>query len=179
MKKFFVALTLIFLISSVSFGAASNDTSDYVKKEVFEARMDRMEALLEKTVMEIKVENEKLKVENEKFKNEMRSDIQRLDSKIQSLAADVKVLDNRITELDNKLSTRITELDSRLSTRISELDNRLTTTSNIVYWIFAISSVILAVLALKPITDGLRKPQITLEDVERLIDSKLSNQVQV
>ena len=168
MKKFFVALTLIFLISSVSFGAASNDTSDYVKKEVFEARMDRMEALLEKTVMEIKVENEKLKVENEKFKNEMRSDIQRLDSKIQSLAADVKVLDNRITELD-----------SRLSTRISELDNRLTTTSNIVYWIFAISSVILAVLALKPITDGLRKPQITLEDVERLIDSKLSNQVQV
>lgn len=157
MKKFFAAMILIFVISSVSYGAEIKD-GDYIRKEVFDARMDRMEALLEKTVYEIKIENEKFRAENEKFRSEIKADIQ-------NLASDVKVLETRVTELDKRMDTRFGEMDKRLE----EFDKRLTTTSHIVYWIFAISSVILAVLALSPIVEKFRKPSINLTDVEQLV----------
>ena len=164
MKKFFAAMILIFVISSVSYGAEIKD-GDYIRKEVFDARMDRMEALLEKTVYEIKIENEKFRAENEKFRSEIKADIQ-------NLASDVKVLETRVTELDKRMDTRFGEMDTRfgeMDKRLEEFDKRLTTTSHIVYWIFAISSVILAVLALSPIVEKFRKPSINLTDVEQLV----------
>ena len=113
MKKIFAVLILILLMSSVTYGAETEDI--YVRKDVFEARMDRMEALIDKAVIEIKSEIRELKV------------------------------------------------------IIDEMDKRISIISNVVYWIFALVSVILASLALTPIVREFRRPQITLEDVKQVV----------
>ena len=169
MKKFFAAMILIFVISSVSFGAEIKD-GEYIRKEVFDARMDRMEALLEKTVYEIKIENEKfraenekfrseIKAENEKFRSEIKADIQKLDSNIQNLASDVKVLE-----------TRVTELDKRMDTRFSEMDKRISGLERTVYWILTVVGLVLALVALPRLKEiAAIKPSINLTDVEHLV----------
>ena len=115
MKKFLIATLLICILSGKSYGAVSGDTEIYVRKDVFEARMDRMEALIDKAVIEIKSEIRELKV------------------------------------------------------IIDEMDKRISIISNVVYWIFALVSVILASLALTPIVREFRRPQITLEDVKQVV----------
>ena len=158
MKKFFAAMILIFVISSVSFGAEIKD-GEYIRKEVFDARMDRMEALLEKTVYEIKIENEKFRAENEKFRSEIKADIQKLDSNIQNLASDVKVLE-----------TRVTELDKRMDTRFSEMDKRISGLERTVYWILTVVGLVLALVALPRLKEiAAIKPSINLKDVEQLV----------
>lgn len=158
MKKFFAAMILIFVISSVSFGAEIKD-GEYIRKEVFDARMDRMEALLEKTVYEIKIENEKFRSENEKFRSEIKADIQKLDSNIQNLASDVKVLE-----------TRVTELDKRMDTRFSEMDKRISGLERTVYWILTVVGLVLALVALPRLKEiAAIKPSINLTDVEHLV----------
>ncbi|MBQ6434929.1 MAG: hypothetical protein IJJ09_02905, partial [Synergistaceae bacterium] len=151
MKKFFAAMILIFVISSVSYGAENKD-GEYIRKEVFDARMDRMEALLEKTVYEIKIENEKFRAENEKFRSEIKADIQ-------NLASDVKVLE-----------IRVTELDKRMDTRFSEMDKRISGLERTVYWILTVVGLVLALVALPRLKEiAAIKPSINLTDVEHLV----------
>ena len=150
MKKFFAALIFVLLMSSVIYGAETEDI--YVRKDVFEARMDRMEALIEKAVME-------MKAENEKFRNEIRGEISVFKDEIGTK------LQNVLDEINNlKTEIRVLEI------RVSELDHRISIIETIVYWIFAIVSVMLASLALTPIVREFRRPQITLEDVKKLIE---------
>ena len=150
MKKIFAMLILILLMSSVTYGAETEDI--YVRKDVFEARMDRMEALIEKAVME-------MKAENEKFRNEIRGEISVFKDEIGTK------LQNVLDEINNlKTEIRVLEI------RVSELDHRISIIETIVYWIFAIVSVMLASLALTPIVKEFRRPQITLEDVKKLIE---------
>ena len=53
MKKFLTAVLLICILSGKSYGAVSGDTEIYVRKDVFEARMDRQEAIAEKNVIRL------------------------------------------------------------------------------------------------------------------------------
>ena len=150
MKKIFAMLILILLMSSVTYGAETEDI--YVRKDVFEARMDRMEALIEKAITE-------MKAENEKFRSEIRGEISVFKDEIGTK------LQNVLDEINNlKTEIRVLEI------RVSELDHRISIIETIVYWIFAIVSVMLASLALTPIVKEFRRPQITLEDVKKLIE---------
>ncbi|MBQ7262357.1 MAG: hypothetical protein IJR14_01430 [Synergistaceae bacterium] len=81
----------------------------YVRQDVFDARMDRMEALLEKTLIEIKSEiatfksgvrediatfKSEMKEENAALRAEMKKDVGRLETKIEVLTARVDTLQN-------------------------------------------------------------------------------------
>ena len=136
MRKFLSAALLVILFSSVSYGAVSGDMSVYVRQDVFEARMDRLEAMI----------NEKLT----KFASEIQSSIQ-------DIRGDIKVLNARVDGLEKRMSG-------------------LETT---VYWILGLLSFVVGALALTPLLKEVRKPSITLEDVERLIDAKLAVRPQV
>lgn len=115
---------------------ASTDTDNiFIRKDVFEARMDRMEMLLEKTITEIKADNEKSRTE---------------------LKAEIKMLDERI----NSVNARV--------------DSVQTT----VYWGFTVLTLFLALTTFAPalleFIKGLRKPQLTAEDVQNMIDAAIS-----
>ena len=147
---------------------------EYVKKEVFDARMDRMEALLEKTLIEMKADNEKLrsemnglrsevnsavaqmKADNEKFRSEMRADNEKFRSELKA----------EILEVKGSINV--------LNTRMGGMDQRIGDLQSNVSWIFAAMSLLIAVIAFSPALADLfkkfRKPQITMEDVENAID---------
>lgn len=133
--------------------------SEFVRKDIFDARMDRMEALLEKTLFEIKADNEKLrsevntavsqmKADNEKLRSEMRENNLRLEAKIEAQ-----------------------------SIRINSLDTRLDTLQTSVYWGFAVLTVAIGCISLLPaIGDFLknfRKPSVTLDDVKAVVNEAL------
>lgn len=114
---------------------ATDIESVYVRQDVFNARMDRMEMLLEKTITEIKADNEKSRTE---------------------LKAEIKMLDERI----NSVNARV--------------DSVQTT----VYWGFTVLTLFLALTTFAPalleFIKGLRKPQLTAEDVQNIIDAAIS-----
>ncbi|MBQ3376992.1 MAG: hypothetical protein IJG62_01845 [Synergistaceae bacterium] len=114
---------------------ATDIESVYVRQDVFNARMDRMEMLLEKTITEIKADNEKSRTE---------------------LKAEIKMLDERI----NSVNARV--------------DSVQTT----VYWGFTVLTLFLALTTFAPalleFIKGLRKPQLTAEDVQNMIDAAIS-----
>ena len=147
MKKFLAILIILFM-SSVSYGTEAQDV--YVRKDVFEARMDRMEALIDKAVTE-------MKAENDKFRNEMKGEFAAFKDEIGTK------IQNVLDEINNlKTEIRVLEI------RVSELDKRISIIETIVYWIFAIVSVMLASLALTPLVREFRRPQVTLEDVKQV-----------
>ena len=114
---------------------ATDIESVYVRQDVFNARMDRMEMLLEKTITEIKADNEKSRTE---------------------LKAEIKMLDERL----NSVNARV--------------DSVQTT----VYWGFTVLTLFLALTTFAPalleFIKGLRKPQLTAEDVQNMIDAAIS-----
>ena len=118
--------------------------AEYICKDVFDARMDRMEMLMKKTLTEIKADNEKL-----------RSEMRENDTQIRS---EIRVLDSRIDSLNMRLDT-------------------LQTT---VYWGFTLMGLILAFAVLVPslldFFKGFRKPSLTAEDVEKMINAALKQE---
>ena len=102
----------------------SNDNgADYVRRDVFDARMDRLEA----------------------------------------------VIGEKLTQFPSQIHTEILEVRSD----VRVLEARLNGLETTVYWGFAIIAFILAFSAFVPsITEfikGLRRPSVTMEDVERAI----------
>ena len=99
---------------------------EFVKKEVFDARMDRMEAIMEKNLNEIKTGI-----------REIRSEIHRLDGRIQSVQT--------------------------------------------LYWSFAIGFILVFLLlttVMREFVKSLRKPPVTMEDVERAIAAAMGQSPQ-
>ena len=86
---------------------AVSTPDEFIRKDVFDARMDRMEALLEKTLIEIKADNERLrsemKADNERLRSEMKADNERLRSELKedigALRGEVRALDARVDML--------------------------------------------------------------------------------
>ena len=66
---------------------------EFVSKEVFDARMDRMEAIMEKTLMEMKADNEKLRSEFSTFRAEVRADINEIRGDVHALTAHIQSLE--------------------------------------------------------------------------------------
>ena len=84
-----------------SFVRESSPMWGYVQKDTLDAHMQRLEALMERNMVEQKAMNDQLKAE-------MKSMNDRLENKIDvvrsDLRADIKVLDSKIYSLDERLS---------------------------------------------------------------------------
>ncbi|MBR0075215.1 MAG: hypothetical protein IJP96_05635 [Synergistaceae bacterium] len=149
MKKIVTVMLLILIFSSSSFGAVSEDMSVYVRQDVFDAKMEAMFLRLE---------------------GEIRVLTERID------ALDKKVT-TRMDALEEKLTAKIDAVDARLSTRIDAVEGQMAILTIAIYWVLGTLGVVFAGLTLAPYLKNLRRPSITLEDVERLIDAKLNAQI--
>ena len=152
MKKFLIALLITVAVSTSALGATSNDV--YLRQDIFEAKMDAFMA-------EIKLMNEQTRTELRKeiqdTKSELRKEIQANATAIQELKADIQATNSRIDVTNTRLDDLYT----------------------MVYWGLALMAIIITFAALAPsllqVVKGLFQPRFTLEDIERIIDAKLSN----
>ena len=150
---------------------------EYVRKDVFDARMDRMEMLMEKTLTEIKADNEKLRSEVKAavdgLRNEVNSAIDGLRNEVNSAVGNLR---SEMRENDTQIRAEIRVLDSR----IDGLNMRLDTLQTTVYWGFTLMGLILAFTVLVPslldFFKEFRKPSLTAEDVERMINAALKRE---
>ena len=138
MKKIIVILLLMMITSSACFGAASDDV--YVRKDVFDAKM---EAMFNRLHAEI---------------GEVRGDIKALSERIDGVNAS---LSGRIDGLNASLSGRIDGLDKRIDDLRNGIYLWLVAIGLFVSWPK------LKELVQKW---GKSTPSMTLEDVRRLIE---------
>ena len=173
MEKFFVTLFLILSLSSASYGAASEDTSVYLRKDVFEAKMD---SFMNEIRGEFKVVNAKIEALNKRMDDYQASMSARIDDFQKSTSA-------RFDDLQTSTANRFNDLQATMTARID--DSQATTTDRIddlktiVYWGLSILGLLIAFAIFAPsfgeFLRNLRKPSVTLEDVKRLIEeAKLS-----
>ena len=166
----------------------------YVLKDVFDARMDRMEMLLEKTLLEMKADNEKLrsemKAENEKLRNEMTAEISGLHDKINQevgglrneMKAEISGLHDKINQevggLRNEMKEEVSSLRTEirvLDTRMDGLASRIDGVQTTVYWGFAILAIVIAFLpTIQDRLKGFHRPSFTLDDVQQRIDAAIA-----
>ncbi|MBR1672202.1 MAG: DUF1640 domain-containing protein [Fretibacterium sp.] len=84
---------------------------EYVRKEIFDARMDRMEALLEKTLIEMKSEVNQLRTEMNQLRTEMNQLRTEVKADIGQLRADVRAEISDIRGDVRALSAHIESLE--------------------------------------------------------------------
>ena len=143
----------------------------YVRKDVFDARMDRLEMLLEKTTVEIKSYVDKSMAEIrtyvdkstgeaksyvEKAVGEIKTEVQEIKAEVQQNRNDIKAL-----------TVRIDALEQTLGARIGSVENMLT-------WCIGLFALLIAVVAfLTPIASAIKKvfKPLTLKDMERVAES--------
>ncbi|MBQ7154397.1 MAG: hypothetical protein IJR85_02440 [Synergistaceae bacterium] len=129
------------------------EANDYVRKEVFDARMDRMEMLLEKTVMEIKSYVEKTTGETKAYVEKTTGE---LKTYVEQSTGELKA---EIGEIRNDIKV--------LSTRVDSLEH-------VIGWGIGGFALVLALAAVIPafvaFIKKLFKPSVTFEDVERMIN---------
>ena len=160
MKKIVTVMLLILIFSSSSFGAVSEDMSVYVRQDVFDAKMEALFLRLHSEIENLGA---------------------RLEGEIKVLSERIDALDTKFTTrmdaLEEKLTAKIDAVDARLSTRIDAVEGQMAILTIAIYWVLGTLGVVFAGLTLAPYLKNLRRPSITLEDVERLIDAKLSTQI--
>lgn len=72
----------------------SNDMNDYVRKDVFDARMDRLEAIMEKNLIQFRTEM------NERF-NQFESNV---DKRFDQLETRVAMVENNMVHLEQRMA---------------------------------------------------------------------------
>ena len=147
MKKLLLAIAIICTLSGTALGTTSEDMSVYVRQDVFNARMEAFMA-------EIRLGNEQLRTE------------------IRELSGRIDGLEKRMDDNQTATTNRINDVQITLSSRIDDL-------KTMIYWGLSILGLILGFAIFAPALGEflreLRKPSITLEDVERLINTKLKS----
>ena len=147
-KKIISMLLLLMITSSACYGAVSDDV--YLRKDVFDAKMEAMNAKLDMLLEQMKNLQEEQKA--------MRKDLSELTTA-------VSVMSERI---DRNFDT--------LSARIDGLDKRMDYQQNYLYLLLVILGIIVALPTVQKMLQGRedrknsRKESITLEDVMRLIE---------
>ena len=151
MRKIFVMIFLLLILSSASYGATSEDSSVYVRQDVFDAKM---EAFMAEIRGEFQVINAKLEALNKRLDDFHASTSSRFD------------------DLQASTSNRFDDLQASTAWRIDDV-------KTIVYWGLSILGLLIAFAIFGPsfgeFLRNLRTPSVTLEDVKRLIaEAKLS-----
>ena len=80
----------------------------------------------------------------------------------EQLRGDIKELNGRIDGLNGRIDG--------ISGRMDGLEKRMSGLETTVYWILGLLSFVVAAIALTPLLKEIHKPQITLDDVRRLIE---------
>ena len=145
MKIIITVLILLLMVGGASYGAVSEDMSVYLRKDVFDASMQGMNAKLDMILEEMKAQRKDI--------NDLTKTVSGLSERVTGLSARIDGLDKRMEGLDK---------------RIDDLRN------GIYLWLVAIGLVV-AIIAWPKVQDMLPKwrkstPSITLEDVMRLIE---------
>mgnify|MGYP002622623748 CR=1 FL=1 len=157
MKKVCVLLLVqVLVFGTACYGAVSDDV--YVRKDVYEAHQQSMNAKLDMLLEQQKVFQEEVRGEMKEFREELK--VQRKD----------------INELTRAVSV--------LSTRIDGLDARMGDLRNDIYLGLVVLGIIVGLPTVQKIFQSYteRKPSFTLEDVKRLIEEnnvKLERKLQV
>ncbi len=171
MRKFFVAALMIFLLSSAAFGVVSDDKDIYLRKDVFDAKMDAFMAemrlgfqtLREELHNEIQGVRTELHNEIQSVKTELKNEIQALDKKVEVLTERVNGVEKRMSDLENHLGQRMSSLETYVG-----------------WWIAFLTIIVTAValipMLVVPLTRKLREvltPAITLEKMQELISKSI------
>jgi len=89
-------MLLIFLLSSISFGAVSEDMSVYLRKDVFDAKI---EALFNRLHAEIGTLKTELRSEIGSLRTELKSEIGDLRGDVRALSARIDGLEKRVDDM--------------------------------------------------------------------------------
>ena len=155
MRKFVIPAVFVLLMCNICWGAASEDMNVYLRKDVFEARMD---AFMKEMRGEFQVMNAKLEALSQRMDDNYRNLEQKID-------------DNRRT-LEQKIDSNYHNLEQRIDNNYHSLDTRISDVRNDVY----LGLVILGIIVSLPIVQKMlssmevKRQMITLEDVKRLIE---------
>ncbi|MBR0096100.1 MAG: hypothetical protein IJP88_02855 [Synergistaceae bacterium] len=134
-------------INQAESGAVRPNGSDYVRQDVFDAHMRRID---------------------ERF-NSMEILI---DKKLTELRADLDVRFEKIESRFAQVESRFAQVNSRFDA----VDTRLHNVETNIYWGFGFFALILAFLTFSPVVKSLQnlfKPAVTLEDVERIVQAAI------
>ena len=159
MKKLLIALMLIGVTAEVSYGALSEDTSVYVRKDVFEVYMQNINTNMEKILEELKAQ---------------RKDMSELTRTVSVLSARIDGVDAKISGLEATLTARIDGNALALSNRIDGVNTRVDDLRNGLYlWLVVIGTIISwpkirEKLQSRDKPESTAKP-LTLEDVQSLV----------
>ena len=157
MKKFILAIILSIAITASASAANSDDI--YLRRDVFEAKMDAFMA--------------EIKLMNQNMRSDLRQDIHELSKA-------VSVLSERTDRNFEILSARIDRLDARIdstNTRIDDLRNGLYLWLVVIGTFIAFMGVVVAWPRVKDFLTA-QKNTLTIQDVERIIDAKLNSKSQ-
>ena len=192
MKKVCVmVMLLVFAFGTAGYGAVSDDV--YVRKDVFEAYMHRVDDKLDMILGLIREQREEHKAQIAELKEEIKGIREEHKAQIAELKEEIKGVREehkaQITELREEqkalrkdieaLSNRVSELTGR----VEGLDARLGDLRNDIYLGLVILGIIVGLPAVQKIFQSIadRKPSLTVEDVIRLIEEnniKLSGKTQ-
>ena len=138
-------------INQAESGAVRPNGSDYVRQDVFDAHMRRID---------------------ERFDSLEK----RMDERFKSMEI---LIDKKLTELRADLDVRFERIESRFAqvdSRFDAVDTRLHNVETNIYWGFGFFALILAFLTFSPVVKSLQnlfKPAVTLEDVERIVQAAI------
>ena len=194
MRKIFLVGIMLAVLCPCAYGAVSEDTSVYVRKDVFEvymqninsnfekisARLDRIDSNLMDITKTLATLSERL----EGTKAELSEKIDGVDKK---LSARIDSVEQKLTEkidgVDKKLSARIDGLEQNLSARIDGLEARMADFHNYFYWIIVLLGIILVLPMVQKFfqwREGRKetsKQSLTLEDVEKIFKRLMEEQL--
>ena len=192
MKKVCVmVMLLVFAFGTAGYGAVSDDV--YVRKDVFEAYMHRVDDKLDMILGLIREQREEhkaqiaeLKEEIKGIREEHKAQIAELNEEIKGVREEHKAQITELREEQKALRKDIEALSNRVSEltgRVEGLDARLGDLRNDIYLGLVILGIIVGLPAVQKIFQSIadRKPSLTVEDVIRLIEEnniKLSGKTQ-
>ena len=148
MRRMILAAVMACVMCSGSY-AVSEDMSVYVRKDVFDAKMEMLFTRLHGEIENLGT---------------------RLEGKIDALS-------EKIDAVDKKLSEKIDAVDKKLSARIDGLDKRIEDTHTFVYWILVLFGAIFLMPFVSRFWElhmERRQPAITLEDVQRIVTEAIN-----
>ncbi len=152
MRKIILALMIALSFVSMSSGATSEDMSVYVRKDVFEAKMEAFMA--------------EIRFMNEQTRGEIRALSERLDGKISALSS-------RVDGLEAKMDTRINGLERKLDARIDDLRNGLYLWITVITVIFAYIEIRRKRQEREDAKEA-TAPTMTLEEIKNLVGQMIA-----
>ena len=161
MRKIFLVGIMLAVLCPCAYGAVSEDTSVYVRKDVFEVYMQNINSNFEK----------------------ISARLDRIDSNLMDITKTLATLSERLEGTKAELSEKIDGVDKKLSARIDGLEARMADFHNYFYWIIVLLGIILVLPMVQKFfqwREGRKetsKQSLTLEDVEKIFKRLMEEQL--